>query len=104
MQLPEGIFRTKKRKNDQTEASNCLPLRIAELLLMISTRLTCTERLGNGEHVLLFKESSRCGFHSGFELLVLNRRLLRWCWFSPRAARPERVICSNRRRHPDRFL
>jgi hypothetical protein len=36
-------------------------LRIAKLLLMISTGLTCTEGLGNGKHVLYSKKRFEVG-------------------------------------------
>jgi len=49
---------------------------VAELLLMISTGLTCTERLGNSKHVLLFEKASLARCHGMFQLLVLTRRLL----------------------------
>ena len=51
-------------------------LRVAELLLMIGTGLTCTERLGNGQHVFLFEKASRRGFHRVFKLRVLSQRWL----------------------------
>src|ERR1700693_3663513 len=62
-------------------------LRVAKLLVMIGTGLTCTERLGNGKHVLLFEKASLGGCHIMFQLLVLTRRLLWWRRFLSRAAR-----------------
>src|SRR5580700_3335629 len=51
-------------------------LRVAELLLMIGVGLTCTERLGNSEHILLFEKTSFRRCHSVFELLARTRLLL----------------------------
>src|ERR1700732_1090664 len=51
-------------------------LRVAKLLLMISTCLTCTERLGNGKHVLLFEKTPRGGLHGVLQLCFLTRRML----------------------------
>src|SRR5271157_229685 len=58
---------------------------VAELLLMVRTSLTCAERLGNGEHVPLLEKTSRCGFHSVLQVLILTRRLLYRRWFLRRA-------------------
>src|SRR3984957_17701479 len=53
-------------------------LRVAELLLMIGTGLTCTERLGNSKHVVLFEKASLGRCHGMFQLLVPTRRRLLW--------------------------
>src|ERR1700682_1561432 len=45
-------------------------LRVAELLVMIGTGLTCTERLGNSKHVVLFEKASLGGLHGVFALSV----------------------------------
>src|SRR5258708_7974193 len=51
-------------------------LRVAELLLMIGTGLTCTERLGNRKHGLLFEKASLRGKRCVFKLSVLICSLL----------------------------
>src|SRR5208283_907265 len=66
----------------------------AELLLVVRTSLTCTERLGNGKHVPLLEEASLWWLHGVFELWVLTRRLLYRHGFLRLAISLRCVICS----------
>jgi hypothetical protein len=43
---------------------------------MISACLTSTQRLGNGQHVLLFEKAPRGGLHGVLQLCFLTRRML----------------------------